>query len=173
MQLEAKMITSAGTIHLELFPEIAPETVVNFVTLASVGFYNGIKFHRVIEDFMIQGGDPTGTGMGGPGYNFGDEFVPHVTFDAPGKLAMANAGPGTNGSQFFITHVPTPWLNNAHTIFGQVVSEADQAIVNAVTQGDVIETIEITGDVEAFLAAHPEAHEQRVAVLKKNFADLF
>ncbi|MGL5917464.1 MAG: peptidylprolyl isomerase [Culicoidibacterales bacterium] len=173
MQLEAKMVTSTGTIHLTLFPETAPETVVNFVTLASIGFYNGIKFHRVIEDFMIQGGDPTGTGMGGPGYNFGDEFTPDMTFNAPGKLAMANAGPGTNGSQFFITHIPTPWLNHAHTIFGEVNTEADQAIVNKVKEGDVIETVEITGDVDAFLAANLTFHETRIKLLQKNFTELF
>lgn len=173
MNIQAKMVTSAGEIHLQLFPDVAPETVVNFVTLASVGFYNGVTFHRVIEDFMIQGGDPTGTGMGGPGYNFGDEFVADVTFDAPGKLAMANAGPGTNGSQFFITHTPTPWLNNAHTIFGEVVSESDQAVVDAIQQGDTIEHIELTGDVDALLETHKAEYGSRVQVLEKQFSHLF
>lgn len=128
--------TSLGKIVCELFEKDAPVTVANFVGLAEGTkefvnsktnkkekghFYNGLIFHRVIPNFMIQGGDPTGTGMGGPGYKFGDEIVPTLKFDQPGKLAMANAGPGTNGSQFFITQVPTPWLNGHHTIFGQVV----------------------------------------------------
>lgn len=173
MNIQATMVTSAGTIHLELLPEIAPETVVNFIVLAQTGFYNGLKFHRVIEDFMIQGGDPAGTGMGGPGYNFQDEFSPEANFNTPGKLAMANAGRGTNGSQFFITHTPTPWLHNAHTVFGQVVSEADQAVVDAVAQGDTIETITVSGDVEAFLAAHQESVDGRLRILKKNFPHLF
>ncbi len=132
--------TNMGKIVCELFENDAPKTVANFVGLAEgtkeftntktgkkekKHFYDGTIFHRVIPDFMIQGGDPQGTGMGGPGYTFGDEIVPTLKFDKPGKLAMANAGPGTNGSQFFITQVPTPWLNGHHTIFGQVVEGMD------------------------------------------------
>lgn len=151
VKLNAKIITSKGTINLKLFPEVAPVTVLNFAHLAMRGYYNSLKFHRVIEDFMIQGGDPNGTGTGGPGYQFIDEFQEGVVFDRKGLLAMANAGPDTNGSQFFITHVETPWLNYKHTIFGEVISEADQKVVDSIAQNDIIEKIEITGDVEEFL----------------------
>lgn len=135
----AVLKTNKGDINLELFEEKTPKTVKNFVDLIKSGFYNGVSFHRVINDFMIQGGDPTGTGMGGPGYEFEDEFVKGLEFDKEGLLAMANAGPNTNGSQFFITHVKTPWLNYRHTIFGKVVSERDQEVVNKICQGDIIE----------------------------------
>ncbi len=154
--LNAKIKTTKGDINLKLFPEVAPMTVTNFVYLSKKGYYNGLKFHRVIPDFMIQGGDPTGTGAGGPGYQFGDEFKEGVVFDRKGLLAMANAGPNTNGSQFFITHVPTDWLNYKHTIFGEVLSPEDQKVVDSIAQGDIIETIEITGDVDAFLATQAE-----------------
>lgn len=117
--------TDKGDIKAELYAEKAPKTVNNFVFLAREGFYDDTIFHRVINDFMAQGGDPTGTGMGGPGYKFGDEFDSSLRHDQPGRLSMANAGPGTNGSQFFITHVPTPWLDNKHSIFGQVVEGMD------------------------------------------------
>lgn len=149
--LKAIIKTTKGDINLNLKPEVAPITVTNFVNLAKRGYYNGIKFHRVIPDFMIQGGDPTGTGAGGPGYNFRDEFIQGIEFTKAGILAMANAGPNTNGSQFFITHVPTEWLNYKHTIFGEVVSEEDQKIVDAIAQGDIMNEIIIEGDVEAFL----------------------
>lgn len=122
------MKTNRGDIVLKLFPEIAPKAVENFVRLAESGYYDGTTFHRVIKDFMIQGGDPTGTGAGGESIwktTFEDEFDPSITFNRPGLLAMANAGPGTNGSQFFITTVPTPWLNNRHTIFGEVIEGMD------------------------------------------------
>ncbi len=122
---KARIDTDKGTIVAELFADKAPKTVNNFVFLAREGFYDGTVFHRVINDFMAQGGDPTGTGTGGPGYRFADEFHPGLTHDKTGVLSMANAGPGTNGSQFFITHVPTPWLNNKHSIFGQVVEGMD------------------------------------------------
>lgn len=142
----ALMETSKGNILLELFYDKTPLTVTNFVGLAEgtldaakgKPFYDGLSFHRVISDFMIQGGDPRGNGTGGPGYRFADEFRDDLKFDKPGYLAMANAGPGTNGSQFFITHVPTDWLNGKHTIFGQVVNEDSQKVVNAVQQGDKI-----------------------------------
>lgn len=148
--LFAVMNTSKGDIVLELFYKDAPLTVCNFVGLAEgtldaadgKPFYDGLKFHRVIEDFMIQGGDPKGNGTGGPGYKFADEEVPYV-FDKPGYLAMANAGANTNGSQFFITHVETPWLNGKHTIFGRVVSDDDQKVVNLVKQNDLINSIKI------------------------------
>lgn len=124
----ATINTNQGSIVIELLPNDAPKTVNNFVFLAREGYYDGVIFHRVIENFMIQGGDPTGTGGGGPGYNFEDEFVPSLVFDRPGILAMANAGPNTNGSQFFITTVPTPHLNQRHTIFGTVLEGQDVAV---------------------------------------------
>lgn len=170
--LNAKIKTSKGDINLRLLPEVAPMTVTNFVHLSRRGYYDGLKFHRVIADFMIQGGDPTGTGAGGPGYQFGDEFKKEVVFDVPGKLAMANAGPGTNGSQFFITHVPTDWLNYKHTIFGEVVAPEDQEVVNKVQQGDIIETIEITGDVEKFLEANKEMTEEMDKILAQTMPNL-
>ena len=125
-------MADGGVIKLELYPRIAPNTVANFVTLAQSGFYDGLVFHRVIPGFMIQGGDPTGTGTGGPGYKFGDEIHPELVFNRPYLLAMANAGPGTNGSQFFITVVPTPHLNRRHTIFGEVLDEASQRVVDEI-----------------------------------------
>lgn len=151
IKLNAKIVTDKGDINITLFPEVAPFTVLNFVHLAKRGYYDNLKFHRVIPDFMIQGGDPTGTGAGGPGYQFPDEFKEGVIFDKKGLLAMANAGKDTNGSQFFITHVKTPWLNYHHTIFGEVVSSADQEVVDKISQNDIMKTIEITGDVEKFL----------------------
>ena len=150
--------TSKGDINLNLFDDDAPMTVASFLFLARNGFYNGLVFHRVIADFMIQGGCPLGKGYGGPknkginsfpykgqeiSYPFADEFQSGRKFIKPGILAMANAGANTNGSQFFITHVPTPHLNNAHTIFGEVVSENDQTIVNSIQQGDQIIEIKI------------------------------
>jgi len=161
--LQAVFETSKGTIRVNLMPEHAPVTVANFANLARRGFYDGLKFHRVIADFMVQGGCPLGTGTGGPGYRFEDEFAPSLRHDRPGRLSMANAGPGTNGSQFFITHVPTPWLDDAHTVFGEVEGAADQDVVNAIAQGDVIKTIEILGDVEDLLASM----EDRVAEWNK------
>ena len=151
MSLVAVMETNKGTIRLDLYAEQTPVTVANFVNLVQRGFYDGLSFHRVINDFMIQGGCPQGTGTGGPGYRFADEFVPSLRHDAPGKFSMANAGPGTNGSQFFITHVPTPWLDDAHSIFGAVQSDDDQAVVNAISQGDNIVRVTIEGEVEPLL----------------------
>ncbi len=138
--------TNKGDIRVELTPDQTPMTVANFVNLAERGYYDGIKFHRVIANFMVQGGDPTGTGSGGPGYNFGDEIT-DLGHDGPGVLSMANAGPGTNGSQFFITHVETPWLNGKHTVFGKVA--AGQDIVNSIAQGDTMQSVTIEGDTAA------------------------
>ena len=126
--------TNRGVIELELYPQHAPKTVNNFVFLAKEGFYDDVSFHRVISDFMIQGGDPTGTGRGGPGYRFEDELKVNPLKHETGVISMANAGPNTNGSQFFITHSPQPHLNGRHTVFGKVVSGQD--IVNAIQQGD-------------------------------------
>ena len=123
LDLVAVMNTAKGTIRLNLFAEKAPVTVANFVNLAARGYYDGLTFHRVIADFMIQGGCPAGDGRGGPGYRFQDEIVAEYRHDRPGILSMANAGPGTNGSQFFVTHVPTPWLDGKHTVFGSVMSD--------------------------------------------------
>jgi peptidyl-prolyl cis-trans isomerase B (cyclophilin B) len=150
--MEAVIKTNKGDIRLKLFPEKAPLTVANFVNLAKRGYYNGLKFHRVIDEFMIQGGCPSGTGTGGPGYKFQDEFDQELKHDKPGKLSMANAGPNTNGSQFFITHVPTPWLDGKHSIFGEVQGSDDQKVVNSIKQNDKIESIEIIGDTDDLYA---------------------
>ncbi len=148
-ELTAEIETSKGKIVVALEPNKTPVTTANFVNLAQKGFYNGITFHRVIPDFMIQGGDPTGTGAGGPGYRFEDEFDASLKHTGPGILSMANAGPGTNGSQFFITHVATPWLDGKHSVFGRVT--AGQDVVNAIAQGDKIVSIKIVGDTKALM----------------------
>ncbi|EKJ88781.1 peptidylprolyl isomerase [Leptospira meyeri] len=150
--LRAIIKTNKGEIRIDLFPDKTPNTVANFVNLAQRNFYNGLKFHRVIADFMIQGGCPQGTGTGGPGYKFRDEFDSSLKHNKPGILSMANAGPGTNGSQFFITHVPTPWLDGKHSVFGAVVDDTDQKVVNAIQQGDVMESVTIEGDPSSVLA---------------------
>jgi peptidyl-prolyl cis-trans isomerase B (cyclophilin B) len=139
----ATIKTNRGDIRLKLHDDKAPKTVANFEKLASEGFYDGLKFHRVIADFMIQTGCPQGTGTGGPGYKFNDEFHKDLKHDKPGVLSMANSGPNTNGSQFFITHVPTPWLDKKHSVFGEVLDDS-QKVVNAVKQGDVMEKVTIS-----------------------------
>ncbi len=141
----ATMTTNKGEIRLELFAAKTPKTVANFEKLAGEGFYDGLTFHRVIDDFMIQGGCPNGTGTGGPGYKFEDEFHPELKHDSPGILSMANAGPNTNGSQFFITHVPTPHLDGAHSVFGKVLGDG-QEVVNAIVQGDKIEKLVVADE---------------------------
>ena len=145
--MEAHIKTNKGTIKLNLYYDEAPITVTNFVNLSNKGYYDNLSFHRVIENFMVQGGCPAGTGTGGPGYQFEDEFHPDLNHDKPGVLSMANAGPGTNGSQFFITHLETPWLDNKHTVFGSVVDTDSQEIVNNISQGDKIKNIEIKGEL--------------------------
>ena len=152
--LAAVFDTSKGQIRVALFADDAPLTVANFVNLAQRGFYDGLKFHRVIAGFMIQGGDPTGTGRGGPGYTFADEFSPRRRHDSAGVLSMANAGPGTNGSQFFITHAPQPHLDDRHSVFGRVVSGQD--VVDAIAQNDVMTAVAIEGDAAGLLAAQQE-----------------
>jgi len=137
----ATIVTKKGTIRIQLHADKAPKTVANFEKLAGQGFYNGLKFHRVIAKFMIQTGCPEGTGFGGPGYKFADEFHPQLKHDKPGVLSMANSGPNTNGSQFFITHVPTPHLDGKHSVFGQVI--AGQDVVNKIQQGDVMEKVAV------------------------------
>jgi peptidyl-prolyl cis-trans isomerase B (cyclophilin B) len=141
MTYRAKMETSKGLIELELYPEFAPKTVNNFVYLAKEGYYDGVIFHRVINDFVIQGGDPTGTGAGGPGYKFEDEVQDNPLKHETKVISMANAGPNTNGSQFFITHSPQPHLDGKHTVFGKVVSGED--VVDSIRQGDRMEKVDI------------------------------
>lgn len=169
MSINATIATNKGEIKLELYPDKAPVTVANFVNLAQRGFYDGLKFHRVIPDFMIQGGDPLGTGTGGPGYKFQDEFDPTLKHTGPGILSMANAGPGTNGSQFFITHLATPWLDGKHSVFGKVT--AGQDVVNKIAMGDKMEKVTVSGDT-AKLLEQPEV-KKKVAewdsVLDKKF----
>lgn len=143
MKPHATLHTSKGPIRILLELEKTPYTVTNFVTLAQEWFYDGLNFHRVIPDFMIQGGCPLGTGTGGPGYNFADEFHPDLKHTSGGLLSMANAGPGTNGSQFFITHLETPRLDGRHTIFWKVVDQTDMDVVNTIQEDDLIERIEI------------------------------
>jgi peptidyl-prolyl cis-trans isomerase B (cyclophilin B) len=150
MSLIATFDTDRGPIRIELAADKAPLTVANFVNLARRGFYDGLNFHRVIPDFMVQGGCPQGTGTGGPGYRFEDEASNGLSHER-GVLSMANAGPNTNGSQFFITHVATPWLNGKHTVFGKVLDGLD--VVDAIRQGDAIKSVKIEGDAEAVLAA--------------------
>ena len=150
MSLVAVFDTARGPIRVALAPDKAPLTVANFVNLARRGFYDGLKFHRVIPDFMVQGGCPQGTGTGGPGYKFEDETSNGVRHER-GVLSMANAGPNTNGSQFFITHVATPWLDGKHTVFGKVGEGMD--VVDKIAQGDTIKSVKIEGDAEAALSA--------------------
>lgn len=138
----ASIETDRGTIEIQLYPQHAPKTVNNFVFLAREGFYDGVTFHRVINNFMIQGGDPTGTGTGGPGYKFADETYGNPLKHETGVLSMANAGPNTNGSQFFITHSPQPHLNGRHTVFGKVIK--GQEVVNTIKQGDKMVKVTIT-----------------------------
>lgn len=193
----AKFNTAKGSILVKLTHDLTPGTVGNFVALAEgnlenkakpqgTPYYNGLKFHRVIPDFMIQGGDPNGTGSGGPGYQFDDEFHQDLRHDTPGVLSMANSGPGSNGSQFFITHVATPWLDDKHTIFGNVVEGQD--VVDAIAQGDTMDSVEIIREgeeakkwnaVEAFRtfegsrakreAAEREAAEKQMEALAAGF----
>jgi len=157
--------TSRGDIEATLFASKVPMTCANFLNLSKRGYYNGIKFHRVIKDFMIQGGDPTGSGMGGPGYRFRDEFHPTLKHSKPGIFSMANAGPGTNGSQFFITHIPTDWLDGKHAVFGEVTKGQD--IVNSVQQGDTIKSVDILDSTDALFADEAAHLEEWNKVLDK------
>ncbi len=172
MDISATIQTSKGDIQISLFPDITPVTVANFVNLAQRNYYNGLNFHRVIPNFMIQGGCPFGSGTGGPGYRFEDEFSPELRHNKPGKLSMANAGRGTNGSQFFITHVPTPHLDNAHSIFGEVNSAADQTVVNSIQQGDKIVAITITGDSAELLASLSDRVAEWNTSIDRDFPNL-
>ena len=172
-KMKVKIITAKGDVNINLLPDKSPVTVANFVNLAKKGYYDGLKFHRVIDNFMAQGGDPTGTGAGGPGYRFEDEVNNGLNFSKPGKLAMANAGPGTNGSQFFITTVPTEWLNGNHTIFGEIVSDADLAVVKKLSNGDVMTKVVVEGDIDAFLKTQKNRVDSWNKTLKQNFPNKF
>ncbi len=165
--LKATIRTAKGDIRLDLFSDKVPLTVLNFVNLSKRGFYDGLTFHRVIPDFMIQGGCPTGDGRGGPGYRFKDEFSADLHHRKAGVLSMANSGPGTNGSQFFITHVATPWLDGKHTIFGHVVDEQDQKVVNSIAGGDKIDSIVIEGDYSKLVEEHKDQFDAWNEILRK------
>ncbi|NER35103.1 MAG: peptidylprolyl isomerase [Oscillatoria sp. SIO1A7] len=158
--------TETGDIEATIFASKVPVTAANFLNLASQNFYDGITFHRVIADFMIQGGDPTGTGRGGPGYRFEDEFTPDLKHDKAGIFSMANAGPKTNGSQFFITHGPQPHLDQRHSVFGEVTKGQD--VVNAIAQGNKIKSIEIHDSTEALFSELADRIQEWNTVLQKN-----
>ena len=164
--------TDKGTIRVKLYDQKTPVTVANFVNLAKRNYYKGLNFHRVISNFMIQGGCPHGTGTGDPGYRFEDEFISELRHDKAGILSMANAGPGTNGSQFFITHLPTPHLDNRHTVFGEVMGKDDQAVVDSIVQGDKIRNITVEGDIASLLEKTADRIQEWNRVLDKRFPNL-
>lgn len=168
-ELTATMSTNKGDIHLTLYADKTPVTVANFVNLAQRGFYDDLSFHRVIPDFMIQGGCPRGDGTGGPGYRFEDEIDPSLKHSGPGVLSMANAGPGTNGSQFFITHVETPWLDGKHTVFGKIVGPEDQKVVDSIQMGDKIVSVTIDGDTGPLLEQQSARIQEWNKELDKKF----
>lgn len=165
--IKATIKTNKGNIKITLFEDKTPVTVGSFVNLARRGYYDGLTFHRVIDNFMIQGGCPLGSGTGGPGYQFEDETTDELSHDRPGILSMANAGPGTNGSQFFITHGPTGWLDGKHTVFGQVVDDEDQMVVNSIVANDRIETVEIIDDPTALLETVKDRVDQWNEILDR------
>lgn len=157
--------TGRGNIEGVIFASKVPVTAANFLNLAKHGYYNGISFHRVMKNFMIQGGDPTASGMGGPGYTFADEIDSSLKHDKAGTFSMANCGPDTNGSQFFITHVPTPWLNGKHAVFGEVTRGQD--VVDSITQGDKIEGVDVIDSTDELFAAQSAIIEKWNAALKR------
>ena len=168
--LEATIRTNKGDINVFLYPEAAPLAVLNFVNLSRRGFYNGLTFHRVLPNTLVQGGDPNGDGTGGPGYTFDDEIAKWLNFDDPGMLAMANSGPDTNGSQFFITINPLDQLNGKYTIFGELKTRADLSFLKTIRQGDVINSIEIRGkDYEEFLMLYATQLDEWNAALNAKF----
>lgn len=170
--IRATLVTTQGDINFYLYPEAAPLTVANFINLAKRGYYDNTKIHRAIENFVVQSGDPTGTGTGSPGYFIPDENVEWLDFFQQGMLAMANAGPGTGGSQYFITLYPAEWLNGRHTIFGEYVSDPDFNKIKKLELGDVIKTITFSGDVDLFLSLHKDQIDQWNAILDKEYPNL-
>jgi len=170
--LKAIFETEKGLINVTLFADKTPLTVANFANLAKRGFYDGLNFHRVIDDFMIQGGCPIGTGTGGPGYRFDDECSPDLRHDGPGVLSMANAGPGTNGSQFFITHIETPWLDGKHTVFGKVVADSDMDVVNAIAGNDKLVKVTVEGDVTDLFGSKADDLKSWNETIDSNFPEL-
>lgn len=170
--LAAIFETNRGQIRVTLFADRTPLTCANFVNLAQRQYYDGLTFHRVIDDFMIQGGCPKGDGTGGPGYKFADEVMPDLKHNSGGILSMANAGPGTNGSQFFITHVPTPHLDGKHTVFGKVASADDQVVVNAIRKGDMLKSVRIEGDTGPLLDAMVDQVANWNRVVDQKFSHL-
>ncbi len=167
MDINLTIKTDRGDIQIEMFPNEAPLTVSSFVNLAQRGYYDGLTFHRVISEFMIQGGDPSASGSGGPGYQFKDECCDTRKHEGPGVLSMANAGPGTNGSQFFITHGATPHLDGKHTVFGKVTTGQD--VVNAIQQGDKMNQVTAAGDTAALLEANSKQIEEWNNILEKKY----
>lgn len=170
--IRATLVTTQGDINFYLYPEAAPLTVANFINLAKRGYYDDTKIHRAIENFVVQSGDPTGTGTGGPGYFIPDENVEWLDFFQQGMLAMANAGPGTGGSQYFITLYPAEWLNGRHTIFGEYVSDSDFSKIKKLELGDVIKTIEFSGDVDLFLSLHKDQIDKWNAIIDETYPNL-
>ena len=170
--IRVTIVTNQGEINYYLYPEATPVTVANFINLAKRGFYDGVKFHRYIENFMIQGGDPTGTGQGGPGYTIQDEFVSWLDFFQPGMLAMANAGANTGGSQIFMTFSPAEWLNGKHTVFGEIIDEEDLTNLKKLEKGDSIKEIRFTGDVDFILSLNKKQVDEWNAKLDKEFPEL-
>ncbi len=167
--IRATIITNKGKINVYLYPEGAPLTVLSFINLAKRGYYNGLTFHRVVENFVIQGGDPLGNGTGGPGYQFKNEIATDwLNFYDSGMLAMANSGPDTNGSQFFITHRETPSLNGGYTIFGETINDKDQKVVDKIKQDDTIETIIITGNTERLYKKYEDQVTKWNKILDEN-----
>lgn len=170
--IRATFITTQGEINFYLYPEAAPITVANFINLAKRGYYDNTKIHRAVENFVVQGGDPTGTGTGGPGYSIPDEYVDWLDFFQQGMLAMANAGPGTGGSQYFITLYPADWLNGRHTIFGEYISDIDFEKIKRLEVGDVIKEIRFTGEVDFFLSLHKDQVDEWNKVLDVTYPNL-
>lgn len=170
--IRATFVTTQGEINFYLYPEAAPITVANFINLAKRGYYNNTKIHRAVENFVVQGGDPTGTGTGGPGYSIPDEYVEWLDFFQQGMLAMANSGPNTGGSQYFITLYPAEWLNGKHTIFGEYVSDIDFERIKKLEVGDVIKEIKFTGDVDFFLSLHKDQVDEWNKILDTTYPGL-
>lgn len=170
--LRVTFVTTQGDVSFYLYPDAAPLTVANFINLAKRGFFDNNKIHRAVDNFVVQAGDPTGTGQGGPGYAIPDEFVSWLDFYQPGMLAMANKGPNTGGSQFFFTMAPADWLNGKHTVFGEYISEKDLNTIKKLEVGDVIKTVKFEGNVDLFLSIYKDQIEQWNQILDQHFPNL-